>query len=232
VWKERDSTNWSCRRLINQALSPGEKDKLFADRFAYTLEHFDTLEQNGGREVTEQDRAVFALCRPERLLELTFRFIIFEAGEKKIARYQQYFCVRKILERIRHKDEDGRRKGGVVWHTQGSGKSLTMVMLGKALALEPGLGDFKIILVTDRVDLDDQIYGTFLHCGTEPVQAKTGIDLAKLIEGHKQRIITTVIDKFEAALSRKDLCNGRPRHLRAGGRKPPRPVRAAARQDA
>jgi type I restriction enzyme R subunit len=69
--------------------------------------------------------------------------------------------VRKILERIRQRDEEGRRRGGVVWHTQGSGKSLTMVMLAKALALEPGLDDYKIVLVTDRVDLDDQIFGTF-----------------------------------------------------------------------
>ena len=72
----------------------------------------------------------------------------------------------------------GRRRGGVVWHTQGSGKSLTMVMLAKAIALEK-LPDYKIVLVTDRVDLDDQIYKTFTHCDMEPYQARSGKDLAK-----------------------------------------------------
>ncbi|NOY79427.1 MAG: type I restriction endonuclease subunit R, partial [Kiritimatiellaeota bacterium] len=73
---------------------------------------------------TAQDRTLFALCRPERLLQLTRRFVLFDAGEKKIARYQQYFCVKTIMERIRRRDAAGRRQGGVVWHTQGSGKSL------------------------------------------------------------------------------------------------------------
>lgn len=65
------------------------------------------------------------------------------------------------MDRIRTFDGEGRRIGGVVWHTQGSGKSLTMVMLAKAIALEPRIENHKIILVTDRIDLDDQIYKTF-----------------------------------------------------------------------
>ena len=113
-----------------------------------------------------------------------FRFTLFDAGEKKIARYQQFFCVKKILERIRQRDEEGERTGGVVWHTQGSGKSLTMVMLAKAIALERGLDDYKIVLVTDRVDLDDQIYRTFRHCGTEPDAGHgPAAHLAELLEG-------------------------------------------------
>src|SRR5262249_7897156 len=107
------------------------------------------------------DRALFALCRPERLLELAFRSVVFDGGEKKIARYQQYFCAKTPLGRLRQREKRGARRGGVIWHTQGSGKSLTMVMLAKAIALEPDAGDYKIVLVTDRVDLDDQLYGTF-----------------------------------------------------------------------
>ena len=151
--------------------------------------------------LTEQDRLLFALCRKERLLELTYRFILFDGGEKKIARYQQFFCIKTIMERIRQKDEDGRRKGGVVWHTQGSGKSLTMVMLGKNLALCPDVPDYRIILVSDRVDLDDQIYNTFRACGKEPVQAVSGRNLAKLIRERKASIITTVLNKFDSALN-------------------------------
>ena len=158
------------------------------------------------REITVQDRAIYSLCRPERLLDLTFNYTLFDAGEKKVARYQQFFCIKKILQRIPQRDEDGRRKGGVVWHTQGSGKSLTMVMLAKAIVRED-LPDYKIVLVTDRVDLDDQIYKTFRHCDMEPDRAKSGRHLAKLMEGAKSRVVTTIIDKFETAVLKCELRN-------------------------
>jgi type I restriction enzyme R subunit len=159
---------------------------------------------------TPQDRALVALCRPGRLLELSRRFILFEAGEKKIARYQQYFCVRTIMARIRQRDEAGRRQGGVVWHTQGSGKSLTMVFLAKALALAPDLADHKIVIVTDRIDLDDQIHKTFMQTGHEPVQARSGWGLGELLTSAKAQIITTIIDKFEAALGKAEVRNESP----------------------
>jgi type I restriction enzyme R subunit len=89
--------------------------------------------------------------------------------------------------------------GGVVWHTQGSGKSLTMVMLAKCLALDHEIRTPKIVLVTDRIDLDDQIYNTFKHCGEEVERAKTGKHLVELLQDHKKHIVTTVIDKFDAA---------------------------------
>jgi type I restriction enzyme R subunit len=202
LWKEEVDAELA--PLVNRPLSNLQKHRLFGHRFQYVRRYFDALEQ-GPREVTAQDRALYSLCRPERLLELTKHFILLEAAEKKVARYQQYFCVRKILERIRQRDQDGRRKGGVVWHTQGSGKSLTMVMLAKALALEPVLDDYKIVLVTDRVDLDDQIYGTFTNCAVEPVKAGSGRDLVKLLIGGKSRVVTTVIDKFETAVAKLNV---------------------------
>jgi type I restriction enzyme R subunit len=199
VWKE--DVDSEVAPLVNRPLTDPQKSRLFDYRPPDLREHFDELERQP-REVTAQDRALYSLCRPERLLELTRHFTLFDAGEKKIARYQQYFTVRNILERIRQRDAEGRRKGGVVWHTQGSGKSLTMVMLAKALALEPGLDDYKIVLVTDRVDLDDQIYGTFKNCDVEPIQATSGRDLASLLKGNKSRVITTIIDKFETAVAK------------------------------
>ena len=128
------------------------------------------------------------------------------AGEKKIARYQQYFTVKNTLKRVEERDEKGSRKGGVVWHTQGSGKSLTMVMLAKAIT-RLALPDYKILLVTDRVDLDDQIYRTFSHCDLAPQMARSGLELAKLLTGSTNRVITTVIDKFDNAVSRARLKN-------------------------
>src|SRR6266446_855736 len=124
-WKETGDHDGELLELVNHPLSESAKERVFRDRFAYIREFFDALEVNGGREITEQDRVLWALCRPERVLELSYRYIVFDAGEKKIARYQQYFTVRNILNRIRVL-QDGRRAGGVVWHTQGSGKSLTM----------------------------------------------------------------------------------------------------------
>lgn len=202
-WKEEHLDKVALRKLVSQPLLPEVADRLFSGEFAEARPYFDKLAKKKGREVTVQDAALYALCRPERLLELAERYVLFDGGDKKIARYQQYFCVRRILDRIQHRDQDGSRRGGVVWHTQGSGKSLTMVMLAKGLALDlprQGADDFKVLLVTDRIDLDDQIYGTFKNCGTTPVQATTGRHLAKLLDGHQSRIITTVIDKFETAL--------------------------------
>ena len=151
----------------------------------------------GGRLVTPQDCALYALLRPERLLELTYRFIVYDAGVKKIARYQQYFAVNATLDRVAHLDTRGRRNGGVIWHTTGSGKSLTMVMLAKGLALHPNLRNPRVVIVTDRVDLDTQIWNTFRACGKQVAQAASGRDLGKLLHDGKADIITTVIDKFD-----------------------------------
>ncbi len=209
IWKERANVDGDLAKLVNTTLSADSKDRLFGGRFRYVRDYFEAIERDG-REVTEQDRALYCLCRPERLLELMQRYVLFDAGEKKVARYQQYFTVCSILDRIRGVRGDGRRQGGVVWHTQGSGKSLTMVMLANAIATAPDIPDYKVVLVTDRVDLDDQLYKTFRHCGTQPVQARTGKHLAELIAGHKSRIITTVIDKFEAAVGKHAVRNENP----------------------
>jgi type I restriction enzyme R subunit len=211
VWKETlpEAEEAGLKNLVGLPLTEDQIDQIFAKGDALLCEEpaaYGRLE----RAITVQDRAVYALCRPERLLELTKRFILFDGGEKKIARYQQYFCVNRILARVRRTRADGTREGGVVWHTQGSGKSLTMVMLANALALDADIPNLKIILVTDRVDLDDQIYKTFHHCGTLPEQARTGRHLAELLGDGKARIITTVIDKFELAVGKAEVCDESP----------------------
>lgn len=148
---------------------------------------------------TVQDEYLYALCRPDRLLDLTYNFIVFEPGAKKIARYPQYFGIRKTMARVRT-IEGGKRKGGVIWHTQGSGKSLTMVLLAQAIALDPSIRNPKIVLVTDRVDLDNQITETFRKCGKEIRNATTGKHLLKLLASSGDYVITTIINKFESAL--------------------------------
>ncbi|MDR1964187.1 MAG: type I restriction endonuclease subunit R, partial [Planctomycetaceae bacterium] len=153
-----------------------------------------------------QDQLLWSLCRKERLLDLIRRFILVDGGEKKIARYQQYFCVEKILDRIHRIDDEKRRPGGVVWHTQGSGKSLTMVFLALAIVLEPDILEYRIVIVTDRVDLDEQIEKTFKNCDVVVKRATSGNNLIELLKTETSTVITTVIDKFEAAAGKHGIC--------------------------
>ncbi len=155
------------------------------------------------RLVTEQDKALYALCRPERLLELALKFTVFDGGIKKIARYQQYFVVKSTLNRVKQIDGTGARKGGVIWHTQGSGKSLTMVMLARNLALDPEILNPRIVLVTDRDDLDKQLGNTFVACGLEADRASSGRNLLELVAEKKSGIITTLVHKFDKAYAVK-----------------------------
>ena len=148
-----------------------------------------------GRQVTKQDRDIISLFEKERFLELIKDFIIFEAGTKKICRYQQYFAVKAMLERIKHY-----KKGGVVWHTQGSGKSITMVYVTKKLMEDKEIQNPQVVIVTDRVDLDKQIHKTFNRIGVEAARATTGNNLTELIKNEKIRVITTVVNKFETVV--------------------------------
>lgn len=192
--------NEKLKILKNKPLPTSIKEQLFSDRFKYVRQYFDALDQE---EIlpTEQDKYLFGLCRPERLMDLVFNFILFDNGEKKIARYQQFFAIKKSMQRIRQ-IENGRRKGGVIWHTQGSGKSLTMVMLAQAIAMEPGIRNPKIVLVTDRTDLDDQITKTFRKCGKFVDNATTGQRLVELLESKSDAVVTTIINKFNAAVKK------------------------------
>ena len=148
-----------------------------------------------GRQVTKQDRDIISLFEKERFLELIKDFIIFEAGKKKICRYQQYFAVKAMLERIKQE-----KKGGVVWHTQGSGKSITMVYITKKLMEDKEIQNPQVVIVTDRVDLDKQIHKTFNRIGVEAARATTGNNLTELIKNEKIRVITTVVNKFETVV--------------------------------
>ena len=203
VWKE-GGVDGAIRRVMDGPAVDEGMAALLSGPFAEVREAYLLL-VNQGREITEQDRTVYALCRPERLLELAYQFILFDAGAKKIARYQQYFSVREILKRVLSGTEGQARPGGVVWHTQGSGKSLTMVMLAKSLALHPSILSPKIILVTDRIDLEDQICGTFRSCGLAPEQATTGKNLVELLGDRRTHVVTTLIHKFAVAVTHRDL---------------------------
>jgi type I restriction enzyme, R subunit len=199
IWREEEDRDADILAAINRPLTEDEKRTVFSGDLADAKEFFDELAAGGERAISEQDRLVYSLCRPERLLDMVRRFTVFDGGVRKIARHQQFFGIRKAVERVKQFNLDGTRKSGVIWHTQGSGKSLTMVMLGRALALDRDIKNPRLIIVTDRDDLDKQIKGTFKSCDMEPKRASTGADLIELI-AHKTPLITTIINKFDTAM--------------------------------
>lgn len=196
-WKERTSFVDKLTKLVNTPLSKTAKDKLFGLRFEHVRKYFDDLEKYP-RTITDQDQVLFGLCRKERLLEIIKEFILFDAGTKKIARYQQYFSVKHTLDRVTKATTGEVRPNGVIWHTQGSGKSLSMVMLAKAIVMDQRIKDPKVILITDRVDLDDQIYKTFRNCGVAVKQATSGQDLIDILHDTRSVVIATTLQKFDA----------------------------------
>lgn len=148
--------------------------------------------------VTEQDRIIVSMLSKQRLLKLVRFFILYDSGVKKIARYQQFFGVENAMRRIR--GEDGcMNRGGVIWHTQGSGKSLTMVMLVKRIIADDKIRNPRFVLVCDRLNLIKQLRDNFVHTGMDPAEATTGRGLVSLLKDEGKTIIATTINKFEAA---------------------------------
>ena len=161
-----------------------------------------------GVEPQGQAQLILGLLAPATLLDVLRDYVIYEPERgrlvKKLPRYQQYRAVRAALARIGggRKPEE---RGGVVWHTQGSGKSLTMLWLATKLRREPRLGNPAIVVVTDRRQLDRQIAGTFERCGfPAPEQAASTRDLRQLLTTGTGRTVMTTIQKFEEALAIPD----------------------------
>jgi type I restriction enzyme, R subunit len=161
------------------------------------------LRQLVGREPTPQDILLFGTLAPAALLDLTQAFVAFERDAtsgrtiRKTCRYQQHRAVTSAAHRARtaKKPED---RGGVVWHTQGSGKSLTMLWLALKLKRDPAHQNPTIVMVSDRRDLDEQITKVFRACGyPNPDHAKTVRDLRRLLEGGAGRTIMTTVQKFQ-----------------------------------
>jgi len=145
------------------------------------------------------------MLRPERLLDLLRYFVVFEKTKdktiKKVAAYHQYFAVnRAIATTIRASRPNGDRRAGVVWHTQGSGKSLSMVFYAGKLVLEQAMNNPTLVVLTDRNDLDQQLFDTFSHCQQlirqTPVQASSRAHLRELLQVASGGVVFTTIQKF------------------------------------
>jgi type I restriction enzyme, R subunit len=203
-WKEKSidkaEQDQKTEKLIQTSIDTGLYKQILQDLNGATYGHTQKI----SRKITHQDRSVVALFEKGRLLDLTKNFVLYDGGIKKIMRYQQYFAIKKILKRIETVEMGKfgeRRQGGLVWHTQGSGKSLTMVMFVKALIEDPNIKNPRILIVTDRKDLDRQIKTTFINAGLkkDTHQATSGENLLTLIKKKDRRVITTLIQKFQSA---------------------------------
>lgn len=205
-WKEQDQNPKILETVKNTIPSKLSQDKIMARRQA--SEFFGKIQAEKIHAIfndtflpTPQDKLLFGIASPVRLIDLIHNFILYDKGIKKIARYQQFFAVKKAMEKLTGYHSDV-RAGGVIWHTQGSGKSLTMGLLAEAIARDETIKNPKIILVTDRTDLDDQITRTFRNIGLQVINARTGKHLVKILESNTDAVITTIINKFETAVNR------------------------------
>lgn len=158
------------------------------------------------RMPTEQDRNIVSLFSRERVFELIRYFVLFDANVKKVCRYQQFFAVREIMKTIAENDEHGNRQSGVIWHTQGSGKSLSMVMLAKYILMELKDCHPRVVIVTDRKELDAQIAATFAHTRLTPARATSGRHLVELVNSARADVITSIINKFNT-VERQEIKN-------------------------
>ncbi len=220
-WVEEEISEPEFARLKNQALSPKQIENLFGDRPVSIKEEYKSLIAGGDLVVSDQDRLIISLLQPERLLEMTRMFTLFDKKVGKIvARYQQVFGIKALIERISTFDtsnhKQGSRQGGVIWHTTGSGKSFTMVFFSKALIWLEELAKCRVIIVTDRVDLETQLSQTFASGGVlsdrdkSDAMATSGRRLAQQIGHGNERVIFSIINKFGSAVKYDECYNDSP----------------------
>lgn len=229
-WKEEEIIEAEIVRLKNKTLDENQLSSLFDHRTIEAKDEYLSLISGGELTVTDQDRLLVSLLRPDRLLEMTRLYTLFDKKVGKIvARYQQVFGIKALVKRITSFDgfsseegsgsRQGARNGGVIWHTTGSGKSFTMVFLSKALIWLEELAQCRVIIVTDRVDLEDQLSRTFASGGVltdrdkKDAMATSGRRLAEQIGKGNERVIFSIINKFGSAIKHKECYNDSPNIL-------------------
>lgn len=134
------------------------------------------------------DKHISQMLQPERFLELIHDFVVFDKGTKKLARPNQYFGITAAHENVRN------RQGGIIWHTQGSGKSLTMVWLTKWI--RENVKDSRVLIITDREELDDQIEKNFIGVDENIYRTASGKDLLKVLNEKEEWLICSLVHKF------------------------------------
>lgn len=215
AWREEDISDAQMYAIKNKKLTQLQINTLFNHRPPRDVVWYQSLLAGGELAVTGQDKLLISLLLPDRLLEMVRFFTLYDKKVGKIvARYQQVFGIKRLIERINTRRPDGGREGGVIWHTTGSGKSFTMVFLSKALILHHLLKQCRIVVVTDRVDLESQLSKTFASGGElsgkkdkEQAIATSGKRLAEQISTGTERIVFSLIHKFNTATKMPECVN-------------------------
>lgn len=209
-WREEEWDERQLATIKNRALPLDIQRALFDGKPTKLRSYFEAL-WSQPMLPTDQDRLLVGLLTPTRLLEFLRGFVLFDRKVGKVvARYQQFFAIRALRTRISQKRPDGGREGGVLWHTTGSGKSFTMVFLTKALLLTKPLQECRVVVVTDRIDLETQLARNFITGGAfgsaiatrkdgEGSKVTSGRELAKRIGHGTERITFSLVQKFNTA---------------------------------
>lgn len=151
----------------------------------YYLTWKEDIEDNSRNKL---DKYLLKLCNKKRLLEILYDFVLFDGGIKKLPRFHQYFGIKAAQDHVK------RKEGGIIWHTQGSGKSIVMVLLAKwILENNPHA---RVAIVTDRTELDNQIVGVFNDAGETIHKSTSGRDLIHQLSQTKPRLISSLVHKF------------------------------------
>ena len=202
--------NEGAERLFhyNQMMVSTHRDKARVGSITSLMEHYLewkdpyplTVEQVGAAE-SSQDVLIAGLFTKKNFLDIIENFTVFEPVDgrviKKIPRYQQFRAVHKTIERLK-KGTTSKDKSGVIWHTQGSGKSLTMVFLSIKMRRDPDLRDYKLVFLTDRTQLDNQLTGTFTNTQGETVYHANSVkELKELLSKDASDIVTAMVQKFQ-----------------------------------
>lgn len=217
-WREEEFDETQLAQTKNRTLPQATRNAMLLGKPAALRAYCESL-WSQPMLPTDQDRLLAGLLTPSRLLEFLRSFVLFDRKVGKVvARYQQFFGIRALLARIRQTRPDGGREGGVLWHTTGSGKSFTMVFLTKALLLDEALKECRVVVVTDRIDLETQLSRNFISGGAfgssiatkkegERSKATTGRDLARRIGQGNERITFSLVQKFNTASKLPECSN-------------------------
>jgi type I restriction enzyme R subunit len=199
--------------LTNEVLVASDGIKARVGSLTSEFSRFVPWKTVDGRELAspgmpELQVVIKGLFQRERFLRMVRHFVVFESDgaklEKKLAAYHQFHAVESaVAATLAASRPDGNRRVGVVWHTQGSGKSLTMVFYAGRIVLEQGMENPTLVVLTDRNDLDDQLYGTFSRCShllrQTPQRAETRSELQELLKRASGGVVFTTIQKFSPA---------------------------------
>lgn len=193
---------------FNQLMVSTHRDRARVGTISSRLEHYlewkdpyPFTTESIGSDATSQDILIAGLFSRKNFLDIIQNFTVFEVSDgkviKKIARYQQFRAVHKTIERIKT-GQTKKDKGGVIWHTQGSGKSLTMVFLTIKMRRDELLRQFKLVFLTDRTQLDAQLTTTFGNAQAQTVlHARSVADLKELLRRDSSDIVTAMVQKFQ-----------------------------------